>query len=79
MEQTITITPKWQIYIPDKIRAAIQLTTPGKATMNVKGNTIVITMGKSSILTRAGKYQHKRAKKGFSVEKLRDSIDYSNI
>lgn len=79
MEQTITITPKWQIYLPDAIREAIKMVTPGKASIRVVDNTIIITPKKSGVLSLAGKYRARHMKTSLNIEKIRDAIDYTQL
>lgn len=79
MFQTITITPKWQVYIPQKIRETLGLTTPTKAKIKVEKNTIVLIPQKSKLLALAGKYKSYYQKKKINLENIRDQIDYSRL
>ncbi|OIO17866.1 hypothetical protein COV53_04945 [Candidatus Gottesmanbacteria bacterium CG11_big_fil_rev_8_21_14_0_20_37_11] len=79
MLQTITITPKWQIYIPEKIRLAIGLFKPTRAEITVRQGTILIKPKKSRLLQMAGKYHHLSKNKKIDLDNIRDVIDYSNI
>lgn len=73
-----TITPKFQIYIPVKIRKQAGITKRGKARTRVEKSRIIIETihGKEGILALAGSI---KIKKPISVEKIRDYIDYSDI
>ena len=82
MSQTITITPQWQIYIPQQVRLDMGLDRPGKASIEVRKKKIVITPKESPLLHLAGKYKKyaKYAKdKKVNVDKIRDYIDYANL
>jgi bifunctional DNA-binding transcriptional regulator/antitoxin component of YhaV-PrlF toxin-antitoxin module len=79
MLQTITITPKWQVYIPQKIREILGLTMPTKAKIKVEKNTIVLIPQKSKLLMMAGKYKDYARKKKIDLENIRDQIDYSRL
>mgnify|MGYP001561020313 CR=1 FL=1 len=77
MLQTITITPKWQIYIPQKIRQAIGLDKPARAEITAKNNTIIVKVKKSRLLSLAGKYRRYTKGKKIDLDNIRDYIDYS--
>lgn len=77
MEQTISITNKWQIHIPVKLRAKLKLLHPTKATVKVVNNSLVLTPIKNDIEKLAGKYAHLYKKKPINIDKIRDHIDYS--
>jgi bifunctional DNA-binding transcriptional regulator/antitoxin component of YhaV-PrlF toxin-antitoxin module len=79
MLQIITITPKWQVYIPQKIREILGLTMPTKAKIKVEKNTIVLIPQKSKLLMMAGKYKDYARKKKIDLENIRDQIDYSRL
>ncbi|OGD62743.1 hypothetical protein A2160_04735 [Candidatus Beckwithbacteria bacterium RBG_13_42_9] len=79
MEQTITITPKWQIHIPLKIREELGLTKPMTAKIRVEREKMVITPVKSSLLAFAGKFKDQIQKKKIDLDKIRDKIDYSQL
>ena len=79
MEQTITITKKWQIYIPLEIRKQLQLTSAGQALISVGNRNIIIKPVASRILGMAGKYKTQARKKKISIDRLRDVIDYSDL
>ena len=77
MEQTITITRQWQIYLPEEIRERIKLIRPGKANIAVKKDKIVIKPLKSKVLSLAGILANKKPVKKINLDKIRDYIDYS--
>ncbi|HLC94805.1 MAG TPA: AbrB/MazE/SpoVT family DNA-binding domain-containing protein [Patescibacteria group bacterium] len=79
MTQTITITPKWQIYIPLKIREVLHLTTPGKAEITVENKKIVIKPTKSLVLQMAGKYKNIAQQKKINLETIREKIRYDQL
>lgn len=79
MYNAITITPKWQIHLPLKIRQQLNLVSPGKAQIAVENKKIVITPQESLILKMAGKYRHLTHKKKINLNKIRDHIDYQRL
>lgn len=48
--QTVSITTKWQVYIPVAIRQKLGLIKPVQAVVSVKGDTIVLKPKSSRIL-----------------------------
>lgn len=82
MQQTITITPQWQIYLPQQLRKAVGLKRPGKAIIEVKNKNFLVKPQESQVLKLAGKYRHlshKAKEKGINIDKIRDYIDYSDL
>lgn len=79
MEQTITITPQWQIYIPIQIREILDLVRPSTAKVEVKAGKIVITPQKSPLLKLGGKYKSLFKQRPIDLEKIREQIDYSKL
>lgn len=79
MKTTITITQQWQVYLPEKVRKLIGLTSPGVADLEVKGDRLVIKPKKSAVLKLAGKYKNLSAKKKINLDNIRDRIDYSSL
>lgn len=79
MNQILTITPKWQIYLPQRIRNLLGLTKPVKLMARVEKNRIIITPQKSKVLMIAGKYKRFYQKKAINLEKIRENIDYSQL
>lgn len=81
MQQTISVTSKWQIHIPKDARKVFGLKKPGMVNIKAKKGQIVITPRKNSILDLAGKYHYllnKKTKK-ININKIRDYIDYSDL
>lgn len=78
MQQTISITRKWQIHIPKAARQALKLNKPGQAEVRVKGKELIIRPIESKILQLAGKYAKYAKGKKINIDKIRDYIDYSN-
>lgn len=76
MQTLTTITPKFQVHIPVKIRRQAGLTTHGKARVSATKGKIIIEPidGKKGILSLAGKFE---VKNPIPAEKIRDYIDYS--
>lgn len=74
MQILVTITPKFQIHLPVKIRRKMGIKSHGMAKMSIKGGKIVITPLVDEIMDLAGKY---KSKKTIPINKLRDYIDYS--
>lgn len=77
MQQVISITKQWQVYIPEEVREKINLKNPGKAKIGVKKGEIVIKPLKSKILSLAGSLSGKKPKKPIKIDKVREYIDYS--
>lgn len=79
MSTVVTITPQWQVYIPIWIRQLISLSKPGRATVAVENDSIVITPKQSSLLRLGAKYKSIAQKKRVNLERIRDRIDYGNL
>lgn len=79
MSTVVTITPQWQVYIPVGVRHLISLFKPGRATLAVENDSIVITPKPSSLLGLGAKYKTLAQKKKIKLETIRDRIDYSNL
>lgn len=80
MEQTVTITPKFQVHIPKDIRQKAGFFTHGPVVMRADKGRIVIERKKTgSILDLAGKYQHEAKKVKIDLANIRDYIDYGNL
>lgn len=79
MQQTITITPQWQIYLPQQVRDALGLLKPGKVLMEIKKKAVVIRPPESEVLKLAGKYKHLYKKNPINIDKVRDYVDFSKI
>lgn len=77
MQQTISITKRWQMHIPKAARKALNLTKPTKVEVRVKGKKIIVTPVESKILQLAGKYAKYTKGKNINIDKIRDYIDYS--
>ncbi|MBU1085503.1 MAG: hypothetical protein ABIJ43_01370 [Candidatus Beckwithbacteria bacterium] len=79
MNTTIMITQQWQVYLPEKARELIGLTTPGQAELMVRGDSILIKPKKSAVFKLAGKYKNLSLKKKINLDNIRDKIDYSSL
>ncbi|MBI5619853.1 AbrB/MazE/SpoVT family DNA-binding domain-containing protein [Candidatus Gottesmanbacteria bacterium] len=80
MEQTVTITPKFQVHIPKKIREKTGFLTHGPVIMRADGGKIVIEKRKTkSILDLAGIIKPKGKTKQIDLDTIRDYIDYSDL
>lgn len=79
MKQIISITPKWQVYIPVSIREKLGLKEPKQAEIRVEKGVIIIKPQKNPVTEMAGKYKNIKPKKKIDLEKVRDEIDYSNL
>ncbi|MBI4999174.1 hypothetical protein HZB97_00125 [Candidatus Gottesmanbacteria bacterium] len=79
MNQTIAITPKWQIHIPVRFRQALNLTTPGLVEIKLVRKEMVLKPKTSPVLKLAGKYRHLKPVKKINIERIRDYIDYSSL
>ena len=69
MQRLITITRQWQIYLPEEIRNEINLEKPGKATIDVEKEKIVIRPLKSRVLSLAGVLKNNKPKKKIKTNK----------
>lgn len=76
MEFPATITPKFQLHIPVKVRKISGITTHGSVRMRAEKNKIIITKPPKSILDWGGAF---KVKKPIPANKIRDYIDYSNL
>ena len=76
MQQTISITRQWQIYLPEEIREKIKLDKPVKANIRVEKGKIIIKPLKSKALSLAGILKGKKPIKKLKIGKIRDYIDY---
>ncbi|MGB9706605.1 MAG: hypothetical protein ACPLXP_00820 [Microgenomates group bacterium] len=79
MEQTIAITPKWQIHLPVKFREKLGLITPGLVEIKLVKKMLIIKPKPSPLLKLAGKYQNRQPKRKINIERIRDYIDYSDL
>lgn len=77
MQQTISITEKWQVNIPKRIRESLGLKRHGKAIVRVENKKIVIEPIQSSLMKMAGKYSKVKLSGKININKIRDYIDYS--
>ena len=73
------ITPSWQIYLPQRVRKALDLKIPGKVTFAIRGDSMVITPKKSPLLSLGGKYRRYSREKNIDLANIRDHIDYRQI
>lgn len=76
---TVPITRQWQIYIPEKIRELLNLTSPGQAKLEVQNGKLIITPYRSPIRDMAGKYHKYYEKNPIDLDNIRDYIDYSDL
>lgn len=74
MKTLTTITPKFQVHIPVKIRKAIGLKHHGRAVIKTRKERIIIEPVKDDILSWSGKF---KVKNPIPAEKIRDYIDYT--
>lgn len=75
MEQTVTITPRFQIHLPKSIRQKAGFLTHGPVTIRADKGRILIEKKKTkSILELSGAF---RVKNPIPADKIRDYIDYS--
>jgi bifunctional DNA-binding transcriptional regulator/antitoxin component of YhaV-PrlF toxin-antitoxin module len=79
MNQTITITPRWQIHLPVKFRQVLGLTAPGLVEIKLVKRELILKPKTSPLLKLAGKYRHQVPTKKINLEKVRDQIDYSGL
>lgn len=77
MQQVVSITEKWQVNIPKRIRKAMGLKKHSKALVRLENKKIVLEPIESSILKFAGKYTTSVGARKINITKIRDHIDYS--
>ncbi|OGG13195.1 hypothetical protein A3D77_00545 [Candidatus Gottesmanbacteria bacterium RIFCSPHIGHO2_02_FULL_39_11] len=78
MEATISLTSKWQIHIPKKMRSVLGSKKPGMVKIKAEKNKLTISPARSPILELGGKYHHYHLKhKDVDIDNIRDYIDYS--
>lgn len=76
---TTTITPRYQVHIPVKIRKALNLTHHGKVEIIAKNSEIIIKpIKKSKVMSLSGSLKTKLPK-NINIDNIRDHIDYSKI
>lgn len=73
-ELLTTITPKYQVHIPIKIRELAGLKKHGLVKIKAKRSKIIIEPLKKSFLSLAGAF---KVKNPIPAEKVRDYIDYT--
>lgn len=71
-----TITPKWQLHIPVKIRQKSGITKHGPVKIKADKGKIIITKQKNDIMSLAGSI---KVKNPIPADKIRDYIDYSDL
>ncbi len=80
MEQIVTITPKFQVHLPKKIREKAGFLTHGPVVMRADKGEITIRKRKGkSILDLAGVIKPKGKAKTIDIDNIRDYIDYSDL
>lgn len=80
MDQTITITPKWQVHIPVAVRKILNLTRPTRVTVTVRNKAIVMRPHTNTLLKSAGSLAtYAKKKKHIDLGHIRDHIDYSQL
>jgi AbrB family looped-hinge helix DNA binding protein len=80
MITTATLTEKFQIHIPKKIREKAGILTHGPVTMRADEGRIIIEPQKAqTLLELGGKYKHLGKAKKIDISRIRDYIDYSDL
>lgn len=79
MNQTISITPKWQIHIPVEARKKINLTKPTQMNMTVKDGSLILTPKKSKLLSLSASITPPKNVKQINLDTIRDHIDYGDL
>ncbi|MCX8008596.1 MAG: AbrB/MazE/SpoVT family DNA-binding domain-containing protein [Patescibacteria group bacterium] len=78
MQQTVTVTSKWQVHIPIEARKKMQLTYPPQMKVEVVNDALVLTPKKSTILQMAGSLSsYVKKRPDINIDRIRDHIDYS--
>lgn len=78
MNQTVSITSKWQIHIPVSIRKKLRIEKPSQAEISVRGDEIVVKPKRSKILEMGGSLSGIKPTKKINLDRIRDYIDYSD-
>jgi AbrB family looped-hinge helix DNA binding protein len=80
MTGTVTISSKYQLYIPKHIRNELDLNKTTKAKISVTGNKIVIEpMKNTSIENLAFKLEKYTKDKNIDIDNIRKYIEWSNV
>ncbi len=80
MQTTATLTEKFQIHIPKKIREKAGILTHGPVTMRADEGRVIIEPQKTrSILDLAGSLKGKAKGKNIDIANIRGYIDYSDL
>ena len=80
MITTATLTAKFQIHIPKKIREKAGILTHGPVTMRADEGRVIIEPQKTqSLVDLSGKYRNLGKAKNIDISKIRDYIDYSDL
>lgn len=80
MQQIVTITSKFQVHIPKKIREESGILKHGPIVMRADKGKIIIEKKKGkSILDLAGKYKRKAKLVHIDLDNVRDYINYSDL
>lgn len=80
MEQIVTLTSKFQLHIPKKIREKAGFLTHGPVVIKADNGAIIIKKRKTkSILDLAGIIKPKGKAKQIDIDNIRNYIDYSDL
>lgn len=81
MEAEVTITPKFQVSIPVKIRKYLQLTRHGRAKITAKRigsrRIMILEPDESDIMSLSGIFKGSKPIRPVDIDNIRDEIDYS--
>ena len=74
-----TITKKWQLHIPVKIRKELNLNKPTTARISTKNGKIIITPEPTAtgFMKLAGSLHQEYKNNPIDIDNIRDYIDYS--
>jgi bifunctional DNA-binding transcriptional regulator/antitoxin component of YhaV-PrlF toxin-antitoxin module len=75
MQTLTTITPKFQVHIPVKIRKQAGIKKHGRAYIKAKKDKIIIEPVKNDFLSLGGTF---KVKNPIPAEKIRKIIEYTN-
>lgn len=76
--RTVTVTSKYQVYLPLDIREKAGLITHGPVHIRADAGKIIIEPKPGTLISLAGKYKSKASRK-VDIDNIRDRIDYSDL
>lgn len=75
MTTTITLTQQWQLYLPQSVRDALELTQPVRFRAEVKNKQLVLTPTPNPVLKLAGSISRSPKQQSIDLDNIRDQIE----